>query len=88
MYELYMASLDPNLTADEKTACMHGFVSGMAAGVGILQNRIAGTAKEINDLPRTEKAKALQIIAQVCAASVTDLNKLQMDVRGTPYGTA
>jgi hypothetical protein len=88
IYEVYMASLDPQLTDDERTACMHGFVSGMAAGVGVLQNRIAASAMDIRELPPKEKAKGFQIIAQVCAESVTDLNKLQMDIRGKPYGTA
>ena len=88
IYTVYMGALDPDLTPDERQACMNGFVSGMAAGIGILQNRIAKVGFELKNMPPEEKAKAFQHIAQACAESATDLQKLQMSVRGDAYGSA
>lgn len=88
IYEVYMANLDPDMGKEERVACMNGFVAGMMAGVGILQNRISETAYKLKKLPPQERAKGFQYIAQVCAESATDLEKLQMQIRGTPYGSA
>lgn len=88
IYEVYMNAIDKDLTDDERTACMNGFVSGMAAGIGVMQNRIAKVGFELRDLPPEERAKGFQMIAQTCAEAVTDLQKMQMDIRGDAYGTA
>lgn len=88
IYKVYMDALDADLTPAERTACMNGFVSGMAAGIGVLQNRIATIGYQMQTMPPEQKARGFQLIAQCCAESAIDLEKLQMDVRGDAYGSA
>lgn len=73
---------------DEHRAALLGFAQGMQAGAAVLQNRMAVTAMEVKRLPPQEKKKILQYLIQTCMDAQIELDKINMDTIGMPYGTA
>jgi len=86
--KFYMGSIkDSGFSEEQLRAAEFAFVAGMKAGCGVQQNRLARLVLEIRMKGEEEKKRIFPAMADVCAKVMVDLEKLNMDVLGIPYGT-
>lgn len=87
MVEFYMKSIQ-HLDPDKQRVAKFAFISGMSAGTGVMQNRLAVTANRVAKMSETDKVNVMKHLADTCTEAAKDLEKLNLDTIGAPYGTA
>ncbi len=86
--DYYMKSLaEDNVPDDQTMAANYGFVAGMGAGVAVLQNRMAEVILEYKGKSAKERGMIFEALGHLCGVANVELEKMNMEALGQPYGT-